>query len=69
MQFRLDKTAFKMRAVQEADDQYKIYASMTPHERWETGWFLVCVAYRWPEDQIMYLDRTAFHMGKQSKQE
>jgi hypothetical protein len=62
--YRMDKTAFKLQTVEEADDAMRNYANTTPGERLRIYWYLTSIAYKFDLDNPPRMDKTVFKMGK-----
>ena len=64
MEFRLDRTKFKMQTFKEADNQYKYWKTKTLEERLAAAHYLNSVAYNFDLNNPPRLDRTIFSMRK-----
>lgn len=62
--YRLDKTAFKLQTVEEADEAMRDYSGHTPRERLEIAWYLTSIAYKFDMDHPPRMDKTVFSMKK-----
>ena len=62
--YRLDKTAFKIQSVEEADDAMRNYSEYTTKERLEIAWYLTSVAYCFDMEHPPRMDKTAFRIKK-----
>ena len=60
MNFRLDRTAFKIQTLQEASDNFEFWNSKTDKEKLSAAMYLNSVAYNFPLDNPPRLDRTLF---------
>jgi len=62
--YRLDKTAFKVQTLQDADHNREYWLSKSPEERFRAAWYLICCAYGIDPEHPPRLDRTVFSMRK-----
>jgi hypothetical protein len=62
--YRLDKRAFKIQTVEEADDAMRNYSSHTIKERLETAFYLTSIAYGFDIENPPRMDKTAFRIKK-----
>jgi hypothetical protein len=60
--YRMDKTAFKLQTVEEADDAMRDYTRHTPQQRLEIAWYLTSIAYRFDMDNPPRMDKTVFRI-------
>lgn len=62
--YRMDKTAFKLQTVEEADDAMRNYLNHSVKERLEIAYYLTSVAYKFDMDNPPRIDKTAFCIKK-----
>jgi hypothetical protein len=62
--YRMDKTAFKIQTVEEADDAMRDYTNHTVEERLRIYWYLTSIAYKFDLDNPPRMDKTAFRIKK-----
>ena len=62
--YRMDKTAFKLQTVEEADDAMRNYVNHSVKERLEIAYYLTSVAYKFDMDNPPRMDKTAFCIKK-----
>jgi hypothetical protein len=62
--YRMDKTAFKLQTVEEADDAMRDYTNHTPKQRLEIAYYLTSIAYKFDMDNPPRMDKTAFRIKK-----
>lgn len=62
--YRMDKTAFKIQTVEEADDAMRNYTNHTVKERLEIAYYLTSVAYKFDMEHPPRMDKTAFRIKK-----
>lgn len=62
--YRLDRTAFKIQTLEEADDAMSDYTNHMPHERLEIAYYLTSLAYRFDMSNPPKIDRTIFQIKK-----
>jgi hypothetical protein len=62
--YRMDKTAFKLQTVEEADDAMRDYTNHTAKERLEIAYYLASIAYKFDMDNPPRMDKTAFRIKK-----
>lgn len=60
----MDKTAFKVQTVEEADDSMRDYSNHTLKQRLEIAYYLTSIAYKFDMDNPPRMDKTAFRMKK-----
>jgi hypothetical protein len=60
--FKLDRTAFRIQTVEEADDTSAFWQTQTPQERLAAAWYLSCAAYN--VDIHIRMDKSKFSMRK-----
>ena len=66
MQFRLDRTKFKMQSFEEADHQMEYWQTKTVNERLAAAFYLNSVAYQFDINNPPRMDKTVFSMRKHS---
>lgn len=62
--YRMDKTAFKIQTLEEADDAMRDYSSHSIQERLRIYWYLTSIAYKFDLDNPPRMDKTVFSMKK-----
>ena len=62
--YRMDKTAFKIQTVEEADDAMCNYTNHSAKERLEIAFYLTSIAYKFDMDNPPRMDKTAFRIKK-----
>jgi hypothetical protein len=62
--YRMDKTAFKLQTVEEADDAMRDYTNHSPAERLRIYWYLTSIAYKFDLNNPPRMDKTVFQMRK-----
>lgn len=62
--YRMDKTAFKIQTVEEADDAMRDYSNHSIQERLRIYWYLTSIAYKFDLDNPPRMDKTVFSMKK-----
>jgi len=62
--YRMDKTAFKLQTVEEADDAMRDYTNHSIQERLRIYWYLTSIAYKFNLDNPPRMDKTVFQMKK-----
>lgn len=62
--YRMDKTAFKLQTVEEADDAMRDYTNHSIQERLRIYWYLTSIAYKFDLDNPPRMDKTVFQMKK-----
>jgi hypothetical protein len=62
--YRMDKTAFKLQTVEEADDAMRDYTNHTVKERLEIAYYLTSIAYQFDMEHPPRMDKTAFRIKK-----
>jgi len=60
----MDKTAFKLQTVEEADDAMRNYRNHSIKERLEIAYSLTSIAYQFDMDNPPRMDKTIFSMKK-----
>ena len=60
----MDKTAFKLQTVEEADDAMRNYINHSVKERLEIAYYLTSVAYKFDMHNPPRMDKTAFCIKK-----
>lgn len=60
----MDKTAFKIQTVEEADDAMRDYSNHSIQERLRIYWYLTSIAYKFDLDNPPRMDKTVFSMKK-----
>jgi hypothetical protein len=60
----MDKKAFKLQTVEEADDAMRNYLSHSVKERLEIAYYLTSVAYKFNMNNLPRMDKTAFCIKK-----
>lgn len=60
----MDKTAFKVQTVEEADDSMRDYSNHSIQERLRIYWYLTSIAYKFDLDNPPRMDKTVFSMKK-----
>ena len=60
----MDKTAFKIQTVEEADDAMRNYTNHSAKERLEIAYYLTSIAYRFDMENPPRMDKTAFRIKK-----
>ena len=63
MDFKLDRTAFKIQSHEE-EEASKVFLSNTPSERLEIAAYLISVAYGYCGQEAPKMDKTVFSMRK-----
>jgi hypothetical protein len=64
MQFKLDRTAFQIKKIEEQDNNVEYWLDRTPAERLSAAWYLICQAYNLEYRYDHKLDKTHFEMRK-----
>jgi hypothetical protein len=62
--YRMDKTAFKLHTVEEADDAMRDYTDHSPQQRLEIAYYLTSIAYKFDMEHPPRMDKTAFRIKK-----
>lgn len=62
--YRLDKTAFKIQTVEEADEAMRNYTNYSPQERLEIAFYLTSIAYCFDMEKPPRMDKSAFRIKK-----
>ncbi len=62
--YRMDKTAFKVKTFEEADDVMRDYSSYSMQERLRIYWYLTSIAYKFDLDNPPRMDKTVFRIKK-----
>ena len=62
--YRMDKTAFKLQTVEEADDAMRDYTNHSIQERLRIYWYLTSIAYKFDLENPPRMDKTVFQMKK-----
>ena len=62
--YRMDKTAFKLQTVEEADDAMRNYRNHSIKERLELAYYLTSIAYQFDMEHPPRMDKTIFSMKK-----
>ena len=62
--YRMDKTAFKVKTFEEADDVMRDYSSYSMQERLRIYWYLTSIAYMFDLDYPPRMDKTVFRTKK-----
>jgi len=62
--YRMDKTAFKVKTFEEADDVMRDYSSYSMQERLRIYWYLTSIAYKFDLDNPHRMDKTVFRIKK-----
>lgn len=62
--YRMDKTAFKIQTLEEADDAMRDYSNHSMEERLRIYWYLTSIAYKFDLDNPPRMDKTVFSMKK-----
>lgn len=60
----MDKTAFKLHTVEEADEAMRNYSNHTAKERLEIAFYLTSVAYQFDMENPPRMDKTVFCIKK-----
>ena len=60
--YRMDKTAFKLQTVEEANDAMWDYTNHTVKERLEIAYYLTSIAYKFDMNNLPRMDKTAFRI-------
>ena len=60
----MDKTAFKLQTVEEADDAMRDYTNHSIQERLRIYWYLTSIAYKFDLENPPRMDKTVFQMKK-----
>lgn len=60
----MDKTAFKIQTVEEADYAMRDYTNHTAKERLEIAYYLTSIAYRFDMENPPRMDKMAFRIKK-----
>ncbi len=64
MDFKLDKTAFKMGSHKDSGNDRAYWLSKTPMERFEAAWYLISQAYGFDPENPPPMDKTLFSTRK-----
>ncbi|MBI1780863.1 MAG: hypothetical protein HYR66_05780 [Sphingobacteriales bacterium] len=62
--YRLDRTAFKIMTVEEADKEMRDYRDTSYKERLEVALYLTSIAYKFDMSNPPRIDRSAFQISK-----
>ncbi|MBK8953425.1 MAG: hypothetical protein IPM85_15355 [Chitinophagaceae bacterium] len=62
--YRMDKTAFRLQTVEEADEAMRNYHNHSIKERLEIAFYLTSVAYKFDMNNPPRMDKTAFCIKK-----
>lgn len=62
--YRLDKTAFKIQTLEEADVSMQDYSRFSMKEWLQIYWYLTGIAYKFDPDDPPRMDKTFFKIQK-----
>ena len=65
-EYRLDKTAFKIRSFEEADNYMRNYKKYNWHDRLVISLYLTSIAYKFDINNPPRLDKSVFKMIKRN---